>query len=338
MRQVKIFGGSSHPELSELISQKLAHPLAPLTTKKFSNQESVVEIGTSVRNEDVFIIQSGSGKVNDNLMELLIAVSACKIASASRVTAVLPYFPYSKQSKSKNTRSCIAAQLVADMISVAGVDHVITMDLHASQMQGFFNVPVDNLYAEPAIAKWIRDSVPNYKDGVVVSKNAGGAKRVTSLADCLDIDFALIHNDPNHKAKNSREYYTHSEPLPEPKSPCESLAVVGDVAGKIVFLCDDIIDKCNNFIQASDQLINKHGAAKVFIIATHGVLSGDSLTKLEECSTIHKVVVTNTYPIPVERRKGVSKLEIIDISGTLAEAIRRTHNGESISFLFKNPL
>ncbi|CAG8582765.1 1934_t:CDS:2, partial [Ambispora leptoticha] len=198
MRRTKVFSGSSHVELAISICEKLGiGSPAPVILKKFSNQETSVEIGQccSVRNEDVFIIQSGSTHTNDHLMELLIMISACKGASASRITAVMPYFPYCKQSKKKKHRGAITAKMVANLLSVAGVDHIITMDLHASQIQGFFNKPVDNLYAEPTIAKWIQDTVPGYSRGVVVSKNPGGAKRVTSLADRLKLDFAIIHTD-----------------------------------------------------------------------------------------------------------------------------------------------
>ncbi|KAI0225265.1 ribose-phosphate pyrophosphokinase 1, partial [Massospora cicadina] len=335
MRQTKIFSGSSHPELASLIAERLGHPLSPLKTRNFSNGETGVEIGCSVRNDDVYLIQSGSGKVNDNLMELLILVSACKTSSASRITAVLPYFPYSKQSKVKNKRSAITAKMIANMLTVAGVDHIITFDLHSSQMQGFFNKPVDNLYAEPVIANWIKHAVPDYRDGIVVSKNAGGAKRVTSLADTLDLDFALIHNDPNHYEKNTRPYFGDESERPDIQpsynhAEC-TLTLVGDVKDKVVFLLDDIIDKCGSFIQASDYLVKNGQAKRVIVMATHGVLSGDALVELEQCQSIDKVVITNTYPIPPERRALSTKIVVIDISTTLSEAIRRTHNGESIS-------
>jgi len=154
-----------------------------------------VEIGESVRGEDVFIVQSGSGEVNDNLMELLIMINACKTASAVRVSAVIPCYPYARQDKKDKSRAPISAKLVANMLSVAGADHIITMDLHASQIQGFFDIPVDNLYAEPAVLKWIRENIPDWKECVVVSPDAGGAKRVTSIADWLNIGFALIHKE-----------------------------------------------------------------------------------------------------------------------------------------------
>ncbi|KAK9759427.1 ribose-phosphate pyrophosphokinase 1 [Basidiobolus ranarum] len=344
MRQTKVFAGSSHPELSKLIVEKLGIKEAPVTLKKFSNKETCIEIGASVRDEDVYIIQSGCGTVNDNIMELLILINACKFASAKRVTAVLPYFPYSKQSK-KKSRGAIAAKLLANMLIVAGVDHIITMDLHASQMQGFFNRPVDNLYSEPNVAKWIIEMEPDYRNGVVVSKNAGGAKRVTSLADRLNIDFALIHSDPKvrfHHSGNSKQVvdddgtqYISNRMVSQEE---EGITLVGDVEGKIAFLLDDMIDGSKTFIKAAEHLYKRCRAIRVYVVATHGLLSGDSLRELEECSSIYQIVVTNTIAIPESKRVNLTKLRIIDISGTLAEAIRRTHNGESISYLFNTAL
>ncbi|KXS17477.1 ribose-phosphate pyrophosphokinase 1-like protein [Gonapodya prolifera JEL478] len=319
MRKTKIFAGSSHPELASLIADRLGIPLAPASFRKFPNQEMTVEIGTSVRDEDVFIIQSGSAAVNDNLMELLLMVNACKMASAGRITAVLPYFPYSKQSKKKKVRSAIAAKLVAQMIGVAGVDHVITMDLHGSQMQGFFSKPVDNLLAEPTIARYIMERIPEYSSGVVVSKNVGGAKRVTSLADRLRMDFALVH----------RERLGGSDPDEEDSK----LTLVGDVSGRVCFIVDDVIDDVHGVCEAAIHLVSCR-ATRVHLVGTHGILSDNALHLVEACDAISEIIVTNTYPISEEKRKMTRKLRVIDVSGVLAEAIRRTHNGESISYLF----
>ncbi|KAF7723009.1 hypothetical protein EC973_002425 [Apophysomyces ossiformis] len=376
MRNTKILAGSSHPELASLVCKKLGTPLADTKLKKFSNKETSVEIGVSIRNEDVFIIQSGSMEMNDNIIELCIMIQAARIGSARRITAVLPYFPYCKQSKRKG-RTCITAKLVANMLAVAGVDHIITMDLHASQMQGFFQRPVDNLYAEPSIAKWIIQNVPNWKNGVVVSKNAGGAKRVTSLADALRLDFALIHKDRSRSGPQGHnrpysgmpkangtpvaiEKEDYMEDLTASISSLteagingdvknaavsivadndgeeSTITLVGDVKDKIVFLTDDIIDNCQTFLDAAEHLVKKCGAEKVYIIATHGVLSGDSVKRIQACEEVHKLVVTNTFPIPEEKLDQCSKLTVIDISTTLAEAIRRTHNGESVSYLFNH--
>ncbi|KAI8071101.1 phosphoribosyltransferase-like protein, partial [Gilbertella persicaria] len=378
MRNTKILAGSSHPELAALVSKRLGTPLSDCTLKKFSNKETNVEIRVSVRNEDVFIIQSGSNNMNDNIIELCIMIQAARIGSSKRITAVLPYFPYCKQSKRKG-RTSITAKLVANMLAVAGVDHIITMDLHASQMQGFFQRPVDNLYAEPVIARWITQSVPNWQNGVIVSKNAGGAKRVTSLADALRLDFALIHKDrsrmgpqghnrpysgmPKHGEGDSVRVYEEDDneeddltasisslneagtngdilnaavSVVADKDGESTITLVGDVKDKIAFLTDDIIDNVGTFLDAAEHLVHKCGADKVYIIATHGVLSGDAIQKIESCDSVYKLVVTNTFPIPKEKMDQSSKLVVIDISYTLAEAIRRTHNGESVSYLFNH--
>lgn len=195
MRKCKVFVGSSHPELGKLVCDRLGIDPAPCTLKKFSNGETSVQIGTSVRDEDVYIIQSGSPEINDHIMELLILISACRGGSASKITAVIPQFPYSKQSKMKKHRGAITARMLANLLIMAGADHVVLMDLHASQMQGFFTKPVDNLYGAPTLARWIRHNIPDWENAVVVSKNPGGTKRVTALADSLKINFAMIHTD-----------------------------------------------------------------------------------------------------------------------------------------------
>ncbi|KAJ5169256.1 uncharacterized protein N7482_004850 [Penicillium canariense] len=195
MRGVQIFSGNSHPALTETICERLGTSPAQADLGKFANGETSVNIGVSIRNQDVYIVQSGSSKINDSVMELLIMISACKGGSAKSITAVMPYFPYSRQSKKKSHRGAITARMLANLLSIAGVDHVITMDLHASQMQGFFGKPVDNLFAEPFIARWIRMNVAGWKDAVVVSKNAGGTKRVTSLADTLKLNFGIVTTD-----------------------------------------------------------------------------------------------------------------------------------------------
>ncbi|KAF2199422.1 phosphoribosyl pyrophosphokinase [Delitschia confertaspora ATCC 74209] len=195
MRQTQIFSGSSHPALVDGICNRLGMKAGKAELRKFANGETSVQIQTSIRDQDVFIVQSGSEKINDMLMELLIMISACKGGSAKSVTAVMPYFPYSRQSKKKQHRGAITARMVANLLDVAGVNHVITIDLHASQMQGFFKCPVDNLIAEPLIARWIRNNVPNWREAVIVSKNPGGTKRVTSLADALKLSFGIVTTD-----------------------------------------------------------------------------------------------------------------------------------------------
>ncbi|KAF4584206.1 5-phospho-ribosyl-1-pyrophosphate synthetase [Ophiocordyceps camponoti-floridani] len=195
MRNTLIFAGNSCPALTGQICEHLGMYPAHAELTQFSNGETSVRILTSVREKDVFVVQSGSARVNDSIMELLIMISACKGGSANKITAVLPYFPYSRQSKKKSHRGAITARMLANLLGVAGVKHVITVDLHASQMQGFFKCPVDNLHAEPIIATWVRGNVPNWREAVVVSKNAGGTKRVTSLADALKLNFGMVTTD-----------------------------------------------------------------------------------------------------------------------------------------------
>ncbi|KAK9464504.1 phosphoribosyltransferase-like protein [Lipomyces arxii] len=199
MRRSKVFIGSSHPELGRLICDRLGVAEGKCTLKKFANGETSVSIDESIRDEDCYIVQSGSNRVNDHIMELLIMIAACRGGSANKITAVMPYFPYSKQSKMKRHRGAITARMIANLLTMAGADHVITMDLHAAQMQGFFTKPVDNLHAGPTLARWIKLNIADWRDAVVVSKNPGGAKRVTSLADALKIDFAMINTDKRRK-------------------------------------------------------------------------------------------------------------------------------------------
>ncbi|KAG0296635.1 hypothetical protein BGZ96_008934 [Linnemannia gamsii] len=288
---IKIFAGNSHVELAKLVARRLGTELSKAVVLKYSNQETSVTIGESVRDEDVYIIQSGCGEINDNLMELLIMINACKTASARRITAIIPCFPYARQDKKDKSRAPITAKLIANMLTVAGANHVITMDLHASQIQGFFNVPVDNLYAEPSTLK------------------------ATSIADRLDLDFALIHKERKKANEVSR------------------MVLVGDVKGKIAILVDDMADTCGTLGLAAKTLA-ENGAIKVYAIVTHGILCGKAVQVIND-SVLTKVVVTNTVPHE-DKKKVCPKLDTIDISGTLAEAIRRTHNGESVSFLFNN--
>ncbi|KAJ5595632.1 hypothetical protein N7450_002090 [Penicillium hetheringtonii] len=239
MRGVQIFSGTSHPGLADTICERLGTSPAKADLGKFANGETSVNIGVSVRNQDVYILQSGSDKINDSVMELLIMISACKGGSAKSITAVMPYalplpvssitiLPYSRQSKKKSHRGAITARMLANLLSIAGVDHVITMDLHASQMQGFFGKPVDNLFAEPFIARWIRMNVSGWRDAVVVSKNAGGTKRVTSLADTLKLNFGIVTTDRRRPKvpvtmSDSTVFFdaVEDDPLPRDQRPFE---------------------------------------------------------------------------------------------------------------------
>src|SRR6202012_4276981 len=229
-------------------------------------------------------------------MELLIMINACKTASARRITAVIPNFPYARQDKKDKSRAPISAKLMANMLQTAGCNHVITMDLHASQIQGFFNVPVDNLYAEPSTLRWMRENL-NIKECVIVSPDAGGAKRATSIADGLDLQFALIHKERQRPNEVSR------------------MTLVGDVKGKTAVIVDDMADTCGTLAKAAEVLV-QNGAKEVIAIVTHGILSGNAIQALNG-SKLKKVVVTNT--VPHEEKKLVcDKIETIDISPTVS--------------------
>ncbi|EPQ50598.1 phosphoribosyl pyrophosphokinase [Gloeophyllum trabeum ATCC 11539] len=313
---VRLLAGNSHPELAQAVAERLNTPLTPCTVRKFSNGEIDVKIFESVRDEDVFILQSGCSDVNDNLMELLILISACKTASARRITAVIPCYPYARNDKKDKSRAPITAKLVANMLVVAGCDHVITMDLHASQIQGFFDIPVDNLYSEPMMIGYIKRNIAGWQDAVIVSPDAGGAKRVTAIADKLGVEFALIHRQRNG----------HSADAPERME-----LLVGDVRDRIVILVDDMIDTGTTLTLAARSL-KENGAQKVYALISHGLLSEVQMS-LIDALPLEQLIVTNTVP-QTQHAEQCSKLVVMDISSTIAESIRRTHNGESISLLF----
>ncbi|KAJ9475865.1 Ribose-phosphate pyrophosphokinase 2 [Pseudozyma hubeiensis] len=318
---IKVFSGTSHPELAQLIARRLGQPLGKATVTRNESGESIVRIAESVREHDVYIINTScvsptptgaAASPNTSLMELLIMIHACKTASAKRITAVIPHFFYARQDKKDKSRAPITAKLIANMLENAGCDHVITMDLHASQIQGFFDVPVDNLYAEPAALQYIREMVDVNK-AVIVSPDAGGAKRATSLADRLELDFALFHKERKRANEVSR------------------MVLVGNVEGKVAILVDDMADTCGTLDLAASQLI-EYGAERVLAIVTHGILSGPALDRITN-SRLEKLIVTNTLP-QSHNRSRCSKIEEIDISHVLAETIRRSHYGESVSVLF----
>ncbi|UZJ51992.1 hypothetical protein CBS101457_001312 [Exobasidium rhododendri] len=318
---IKVFSGTSHPELANLVAKRLGQPLGRATVTRNEAGESIVRIAESVREHDVYIINTSCvsptpngapASPNTSLMELLIMIHACKTASAKRITAVIPHFFYARQDKKDKSRAPITAKLIANMIENAGCDHVITMDLHASQIQGFFDVPVDNLYAEPAALQYIREMVDCSK-AVIVSPDAGGAKRATSLADRLEVDFALFHKERKKANEVSR------------------MVLVGNVKGKVAILVDDMADTCGTLELAAARL-EESGAEKVIAIVTHGILSPPALERIQN-SSLEKLIVTNTIPQGVNVQN-CPKIEIIDISHVLAETIRRSHYGESVSVLF----
>ena len=297
--------------------------------------------GENILTRAVFILQTTRpNDINDSLMELLIIINACKTSSARRITAILPNFPYARQDKKDKSRAPITAKLMANMLQTAGCNHVITMDLHASQIQGFFNVPVDNLYAEPSSIKWIRENLMHAtetnsevngprQECVIVSPDAGGAKRATSLADRLDLPFALIHKERDRPNEVSR------------------MTLVGNVKDKVAILVDDMADTCGTLAKAAETL-RKHGAKDVVALVTHGILSGNAIETLKK-GALSQLVITNTVPVAQDKIDALSdgyeeakegsptkgcKLAFIDVAPVLGEAIRRTHNGESVSYLF----
>ncbi|KAF9239122.1 phosphoribosyltransferase-like protein [Melanogaster broomeanus] len=313
---IRLLAGNSHPELAQSVAERLGVPLTPCTPQKFSNGEINVKIAESVREEDVFIIQSGCSDVNDNLMELLILISACKTASARRITAVIPCFPYARMDKKDKSRAPITAKLVANMLVVAGCDHLITMDLHASQIQGFFDIPVDNLFSEPLMLSYIKRHIDGWENCIVVSPDAGGAKRVTAIADKLGVEFALIHRKRAGKSENAPERME---------------LLVGDVRDKVAILVDDMIDTGHTVTLAA-RTLHDRGAKSIHVLISHGLFAEADMSSLESLP-IERIVVTNTIPQD-QHKEQCSKLITLDISSTIAESIRRTHNGESISLLF----
>ncbi|KAJ7237006.1 phosphoribosyltransferase-like protein [Mycena rebaudengoi] len=310
---IKIFSGTSHPELAEIIAHRIGLPLshAEITTNGIG--ETHVRITESVREDDVYIVNPGCGAVNHALMQLCIMVHACRIASARRITAVMPLFPYARQDKKHKSRAPITAKLVANMLQRAGCDHVITMDLHASQIQGFFDVPVDKLYAEPSVLLYIRTHF-DLAELVIVAPDAGGAKRATSIADRLGVDFALFHKERARPNEVSR------------------MVLVGAVEGKTAVLVDDMADTCGTLVRAAAALVDA-GATRVCAVVTHGILSGDALKEVEE-SVLERLVVTNTLPQGANQRV-CGKIEVICVGAVLGEVIRRSHYGESVSRLFE---
>lgn len=315
---IKIFSGTSHPELAEIVARRIGLPVSKAEIgQRGVGGETTVRITESVRDDDVYIVNTGCGAVNTALMELCIMIHACKIASAKRITAVIPLFPYARQDKKDKSRAPITAKLVANMLQTSGCDHVITMDLHASQIQGFFDVPVDNLYAEPSVILYIRTHF-NLDDIVIVSPDAGGAKRATSVADRLGVDFALFHKERKKANEVSRMVLVgrvHSK----------------DGKGKTAILIDDMADTCGTLIMAAAHLAEA-GAHTVCAIVTHGVLSGNALPALMD-SKLEKLIVTNTLP-QAANQAACPKIDVINIGVVLGEVIRRSHYGESVSKLF----
>lgn len=450
VHDIVVFSGSSHPQLTERICQNLSLDQGRIKLGKFSNGETSISVKESVREKDVYVIQSGCGHVNDNFLELLIILSACKTASAKRVTAVMPLFPYSRQpdipytkkgapliSKPKseytfesvpNTPRSLSRDssalpahepnpplykfahqspskselsqhlhhhqhqhsripripetnsnensesnptpnnanagykqwvaqsgtLIANLLTTAGADHVITMDLHDPQFQGFFDIPVDNLYSKPILQHYITTHFPNYQDCVMVSPDAGGAKRATAIADTLRMSFALIHKErrlhqpPSSSSSSSSSSSATAGGIPtsvammattsdlsinlEKKLKYATTMLVGDVKDKECILVDDLVDTSYTITRAA-KLLKAQGATKVYALITHAIFSGDALKRVD-ASAIDKIIVTNSVPQDEHVVALGDKIEVLDVSKVFGEAIRRIHNGESVSMLF----
>ncbi len=308
---LKIFSGRAHPALAQEICAYLQMPLGELTLYNFSDGEDYCQIDENVRGADVFVVQPTCTPVNDSMMELLILLDAFRRSSASRITAVLPYFGYARQDKKDKPRVPIAAKLMADLLTAAGADRILTMDLHAAQIQGFFNIPVDHLFAAPVILDAIRKLVP--EEIVIVSPDVGGLTRARAIAKRLDAALAVI--DKRRTGKNETEI----------------LRVVGEVEGKDVLILDDIIDTAGTLVQA-EAALRRHGARRTYAAAVHGVFSGPALERIEG-SGLESLLVTNTIPVEAAMAR-CPRIKALSVASLLGEAIKRIHDGTSVSSLF----
>lgn len=313
--EYKIFAGNSNPALAEEIAAIMGKPLGRSTVSKFSDGEISVSLWESVRGEDVYIIQSTCNPTNDNLMELLIMIDAMKRASASRINAVIPYYGYARQDRKAKSRDPITAKLTADILSVAGVDRVITMDLHAAQIQGYFDIPVDHLVGMPILGKYFKDLIKNGtidNDIVVVSPDLGSVTRTRSLSNILECPIAIV-----------------DKRRPKPNV-SEIMNIIGEIEGKTAILVDDMVDTAGTITNAANAL-KKLGAKEVYACATHPVLSGPAIQRIQD-SEIKQMILLNTIPVPPEKK--IEKMKILSVAPLFAEAMMRVFNNESISKLF----
>jgi ribose-phosphate pyrophosphokinase len=308
--KIKIFSGNAHPVMAQEIADYLKVPLSEADVTQFSDGEIFVEIKENVRGTDVFIIQPTCTPVNDNLMELVIMVDAMRRASARRITAVVPYYGYARQDRKVAPRVPISAKVVAEMLMVVGVRRVLCMDLHAGQIQGFFNIPVDHLYAAPVILDYIKDK---FSDVVMVSPDAGGVERTRAFAKRLDAGLAII--DKRRDRPNE----------------CQAMNVIGDVKGKTAIMLDDMVDTAGTLCNGAATLM-EHGAKEIHACCSHPVLSGPAVERIKK-SVISSLVVTNSIPLRADALK-CDKIIVLSVSQLLAQAIDCIHNEGSISSLF----
>ena len=310
----KIFAGNAHPQLARDIAGCLDVPLGKMVTTRFANGESWCAIEESIRGADVFIVQPTCAPVNDTVMELLIMCDAFRRASARRIVPIIPYFGYARQDKKVRPREPITAKMVADLISYAGADRIFAIDLHAGQIQGFFNMPVDHLPAQPIIADYLIKNGICDKEVTVVSPDVGGVSRATHLAERLGADLAIV-----------------AKRRPEPGK-VKIVDVIGDVENQICVLIDDMIDSGGTFCAAANELADM-GAREIYGCATHPVLSGDAVKRIQD-SAIRELIVTDTIPIPPERNIG--KITVLSVAEVCAQAILRIHHDDSVSTMFES--
>ena len=311
MSGLSVFAGNSNPLLGDRISEYLAKPLGKLKVNRFSDGEIQVEILENVRKQEIYVIQSTCKPVNDHLVELLLLIDAFKRSSASRITAVIPYFGYARQDKKVSPRVPISAKMVADILENTGVDRVITMDLHAGQIQGFFSVPVDNLYAAPIIIDDIRTRYP--ENLVVVSPDAGGVERARAYAKRLNCSLAIV--DKRRSAPNQ----------------ARAMAIIGDVQDKVAIVIDDMVDTAGTLTEAAG-VIREKGAKQVHAYCTHPVLSGPAIDRINS-SSLSSLVATDTIPLSDEAQK-CEKIKTLSIAKLVGEAIMRSYRGDSVNSLF----
>ncbi|MGH7767024.1 MAG: ribose-phosphate pyrophosphokinase [Candidatus Binatia bacterium] len=310
--ELKIFAGNSNLPLAQEICQHLKMPLGQATVETFSDGESRVEVKENVRGGDVFVIQSTCSPGNNNLMELLLMLDAFKRASAKRITAVIPYYGYARQDRKVAPRVPISAKLVADLITTAGASRILTMDLHSGQIQGFFNIPVDNLYATPVLLQYLKQRL-NHSEVTIVSPDAGGVERARDFATRLDASLAII--DKRRSGPNV----------------VVEMNIIGEVKGQIAVLLDDMVDTAGTLTMAADAL-KREGARRILACCTHAVLSGPAIQKINE-SPLEELIATNSVPLSPQSAS-CGKIKVLSVAHLIGEAVRRTHEERSISSLF----
>jgi ribose-phosphate pyrophosphokinase len=313
MRDWVVLSGGSNRPLAEKICQKLGKPLGRIEIQRFSDGEVFVEVGENVRGRDVYVIQSTCRPVNDSLLELLIIIDTLKRASAKEITAVVPYYGYARQDRKAAPRTPISAKLVADLIAAAGATRVVAMDLHAGQIQGFFDIPFDNLFASPVILEYLKKEMKGKTNIVLVSPDAGGVERARAYAKRLDASVAMI--DKRRTGPNV----------------AKAMNIVGEVDGKIAVILDDMIDTAGTLTEAANAIVEA-GSTKVYAAATHAVLSGPAIERIQN-SKIEQVILTDTIPL-LPQAAACKKIVQLSVADLLAEAIYRIHNYDSVSSLF----